>query len=282
MPNITVIGMGLMGGSLIKALKASNQNYNIYAIDTNKENIESAVKDGYIEKGYCNYDNIEECIKWSDIIMLCTLPSIAIDIINKYKHLIDDNKILSDFCGVKTDIFNNTKDKKYVGLHTMAGKEKGGYCNSSETLFKNSNAIIVNNENANEDDINIIKKLSKDLGCLKVIISTPEKHDEMIAFTSQLMHIIACGIVNHDHFLASLGYEGNSLGDHTRVGTIDANMWSELFLYNSEYLSDTLQKYINCLEDFKKALDNKNRDELKKLMTNSNTTKNEWIERKNK
>ena len=256
MPNITVIGMGLMGGSLIKALKASNQNYNIYAIDTNKENIESAVKDGYIEKGYCNYDNIEECIKWSDVIMLCTLPSIAIDIINKYKHLIDDNKILSDFCGVKTDIFNNAKDKKYVGLHTMAGKEKGGYCNSSETLFKNSNAIIVNNENANEDDINIIKKLSKDLGCLKVIISTPEKHDEMIAFTSQLMHIIACGIVNHDHFLASLGYEGNSLGDHTRVGTIDANMWSELFLYNSEYLSDTLQKYINCLEDFKKALDN--------------------------
>ena len=282
MPNITVIGMGMMGGSLIKALKASNQNYNIYAIDTNKENIESAVKDGYIEKGYCNYDSIEECIKWSDIIMLCTLPSIAIDIINKYKHLIDNNKILSDFCGVKTDIFNNTKDKKYVGLHTMAGKEKGGYCNSSETLFKNSNAIIVNNENANEDDINIIKKLSKDLGCLKVIISTPEKHDEMIAFTSQLMHIIACGIVNHDHFLASLGYEGNSLGDHTRVGTIDANMWSELFLYNSEYLSDTLQKYINCLEDFKKALDNKNRDELKKLMTNSNTTKNEWIERKNK
>ena len=282
MPNITVIGMGLMGGSLIKALKASNQNYNIYAIDTNKENIESAVKDGYIEKGYCNYDNIEECIKWSDVIMLCTLPSIAIDIINKYKHLIDDNKILSDFCGVKTYIFNNAKDKKYVGLHTMAGKEKGGYCNSSETLFKNSNAIIVNNENANEDDINIIKKLSKDLGCLKVIISTPEKHDEMIAFTSQLMHIIACGIVNHDHFLASLGYEGNSLGDHTRVGTIDANMWSELFLYNSEYLSDTLQKYINCLEDFKKALDNKNRDELKKLMTNSNTTKNEWIERKNK
>ena len=282
MPNITVIGTGLMGGSLIKALKYSNQNYNIYAIDTNKDNIDSAIKDGYIEKGYYNYDNIGECIKWSDIIMLCTLPSIAIEVINKYKHLIDNNKILSDFCGVKTDIFNNTKDKKYIGLHTMAGKEKGGYCNSSETLFKNSNAIIVNNENANEYDINIIKKLSKDLGCSKVIVSTSQKHDEMIAFTSQLMHIIACGIVNHDHFLASLGYEGNSLGDHTRVGTIDTNMWSELFLYNSEYLADALQKYINCLEDFKKALDNKNRDELKRLMISSNATKNEWIERKNK
>ena len=282
MSNITVIGMGLMGGSLIKALKHSNQNYNIYAIDTNKENIDSALKEGYILKGYYNYDNIKEIIELSDIIMICTLPSIAIDIINKYKHLIDNNKILSDFCGVKTDIFNNTKDKKYVGLHTMAGKEKGGYGNSSETLFKNSNAIIVNNENANDDDIRIIEKLSKDIGCNKITKTTAQKHDEMIAFTSQLMHIVACGIVNHDHFLPSLGFEGNSLGDHTRVGTIDANMWSELFLYNSDYLYDALDKYIKCLDDFKNALKDKNRDELKRLMQHSNNTKNEWIERKNK
>ncbi|MEI0493447.1 prephenate dehydrogenase [Brachyspira intermedia] len=281
MSNITVIGMGLMGGSLIKALKHSNQNYNIYAIDTNKENIDSALKEGYILKGYYDYDNIKELIELSDIIMICTLPSIAIDIINKYKHLIDNNKILSDFCGVKTDIFNNTKDKKYVGLHTMAGKEKGGYGNSSETLFKNSNAIIVNNENANDDDIRIIEKLSKDIGCNKITKTTAQKHDEMIAFTSQLMHIVACGIVNHDHFLASLGFEGNSLGDHTRVGTIDANMWSELFLYNSDYLYDALDKYIKCLDDFKNALKDKNRDELKRLMQHSNNTKKEWLDIKN-
>ena len=270
-----------MGGSLIKALKHSNQNYNIYAIDTNKENIDSALKEGYILKGYSNYDNIKELIELSDIIMICTIPSIAIDIINKYKHLIDNNKILSDFCGVKTDIFNNTKDKKYVGLHTMAGKEKGGYINSSETLFKNSNAIIVNNENANDDDIKIIEKLSKDIGCNKITKTTAQKHDEMIAFTSQLMHIVACGIVNHDHFLPSLGFEGNSLGDHTRVGTIDANMWSELFLYNSDYLYDSLDKYIKCLDDFKKALKDKNRDELKRLMQHSNNTKKEWLDIKN-
>ena len=281
MPNITVIGMGLMGGSLIKALKASNKNYNVYAIDTNNDNISSALKDNYIIKGEFDYKNIEEFIKLSDIIMICTLPSIALDIIKKYKNLIDDSKILSDFCGVKTDIFNNTKDKKYVGLHTMAGKEKGGYSNSSENLFKNSNAIITHNSNANENDIKIIENLANDIGCTKVIISTANKHDEMIAFTSQLMHIVTCSIVNHESFLKSLGYEGNSLGDHTRVGTIDANMWSELFLYNSIYLSDSLDKYIKCLNDFKIALDNKNREELKKLMSNSNNIKNEWINKKN-
>ena len=281
MSNITVIGMGLMGGSLIKALKASGKNYNVWAIDTNKENIDCALKDNYILKGEYDYNNIEDALKWSDIIMICTLPSIALDIINKYKSLIDNNKILSDFCGVKTDIFNNTKDKKYVGLHTMAGKEKGGYSNSSENLFKNSNAIITHNENANENDIKIIENLAKDIGCSKVIVSTAKKHDEMIAFTSQLMHIVACSIVNHKSFLESLGYEGNSLGDHTRVGTIDANMWSELFMFNSEYLSDSLGQYIECLNDFKDALDSKDREVLKKLMLNSNNVKNEWLNKKN-
>ena len=281
MSNITVIGMGLMGGSLIKALKCCNKNYNIWAIDTNKDNIDSALKDKYILKGDFNYDNIENAIKWADIIMICTLPSIALEIINKYKPLIDNNKILSDFCGVKTDILNNTKDKKYVGLHTMAGKEKGGYLNSSENLFKNSNAIITHNENAYENDIKIIENMANDIGCANIIVSSANKHDEMIAFTSQLMHIIACSIVNHESFLNSLGYEGNSLGDHTRVGTIDANMWSELFMYNSTYLSDSLSKYIKCLNDFKKALDDKDIDELKNLMINSNNVKNEWLNRKN-
>ena len=277
MLKITVIGLGLMGGSLVKALKKSKKNYRIWAIDTNKKNIKSALKDKYIEKGFYNYSNIKEAFEFADIIMICSIPSIALNIIKKYKNLIDDKKILSDFCGVKKDIFKVTSNKKYIGLHPMAGKEKGGYDNSTESLFKNSNAIIVANDKAKKEDIKKIEKLSKDIGCKKIILSNAEKHDYMIAFTSQLMHIIACSIVNHKQFLESLGYEGNSLGDHTRVGTIDADMWSELFLYNSKYLSKSLSQYINCLSDFKKALNNKNIKELKKLMINSNKIKSERL-----
>ena len=277
MLKITVIGLGLMGGSLVKALKKSKKNYRIWAIDTNKKNIKSALKDKYIEKGFYNYSNIKEAFEFADIIMICSIPSIALNIIKKYKNLIDDKKILSDFCGVKKDIFKATSNKKYIGLHPMAGKEKGGYDNSTESLFKNSNAIIVANDKAKKEDIKKIEKLSKDIGCKKIIFSNAEKHDYMIAFTSQLMHIIACSIVNHKQFLESLGYEGNSLGDHTRVGTIDADMWSELFLYNSKYLSKSLSQYINCLSDFKRALNNKNIKELKKLMINSNKIKSERL-----
>ena len=279
MLKITVIGLGLMGGSLVKALKKSKKNYRIWAIDTNKKNIKSALKDKYIEKGFYNYSNIKEAFEFADIIMICSIPSIALTIIKKYKNLIDDKKILSDFCGVKKDIFKATSNKKYIGLHPMAGKEKGGYENSTESLFKNSNAIIVANDKAKKEDIKKIEKLSKDIGCKKIIFSNAEKHDYMIAFTSQLMHIIACSIVNHKQFLESLGYEGNSLGDHTRVGTIDADMWSELFLYNSKYLSKSLSQYINCLSDFKRALNNKNIKELKKLMINSNKIKSERLKK---
>ncbi|WP_288680259.1 prephenate dehydrogenase [uncultured Brachyspira sp.] len=279
MLKITVIGLGLMGGSLVKALKKSKKNYRIWAIDTNKKNIKSALKDKYIEKGFYNYSNIKEAFEFADIIMICSIPSIALTIIKKYKNLIDDKKILSDFCGVKKDIFKATSNKKYIGLHPMAGKEKGGYDNSTESLFKNSNAIIVANDKAKKEDIKKIEKLSKDIGCKKIIFSNAEKHDYMIAFTSQLMHIIACSIVNHKQFLESLGYEGNSLGDHTRVGTIDADMWSELFLYNSKYLSKSLSQYINCLSDFKRALNNKNIKELKKLMINSNKIKSERLKK---
>ena len=288
MTNILVIGLGLIGGSLVKSLKNKNiknknskkNNYRIWAIDKNKKNIDLALKDKYIERGFSNYSNIKEALDFADIIIICAFPSVALNIIEKYKDLIDDKKILSDFCGVKKNIFNSVSNKKYVGLHIMAGKEKGGYINSTESLFKNSNAIIVTNDKVKKEDIKKIEKLSKDAGCGKIILSTAEKHDYMIAFTSQLMHIIACSIVNHNQFLESLGYEGNSLSDHTRVGTIDADMWSELFLYNSKYLSDSLSEYINCLEDFKKALDKKNIDELKKLMINSNRIKSKWLKLK--
>ena len=286
MTNILVIGLGLIGGSLVKSLKSKNKNskknnYRIWAIDKNKKNIESALKDKYIERGFCNYSKIKEIFGFADIIIICAFPLAALNIIEKYKDLINDKKIISDFCGVKKDIFDAVSNKKYVGIHIMAGKEKGGYINSTESLFKNSNAIILSNDKAKKEDIKKIEKLSKDIGCGKIIFSTAKKHDYMIAFTSQLMHIIACSIVNHNQFLESLGYEGNSLSDHTRVGTIDANMWSELFLYNSKYLSDSLSEYINRLEDFKKALDKKNTNELKKLMINSNKIKSKWLKRKN-
>lgn len=271
---LAVVGLGLMGGSLAKALK--NCSYEIWGLDTDISRVDLALREGYIT--HSDY-NVEEAFKWADIIILCILPTVAIEIIGKYKKLITGNKILSDFCGIKRVILKQCNDITYVGIHTMAGREKGGYENSSESLFANSNVIITPNSISTDFDIRKIETLVRDIGCENITIASADIHDKMIAFTSELMHIAACSIVNHDDFISSIGFEGNSLYDHTRVGTIDADMWSELFYLNSDYLYDALSKYIKCLEDFRISL--KDREAVRELLKLSNSKKEIWLNERN-
>jgi len=274
--DISVIGLGLMGMSLVKAL--NGKGYKIWGLDTDKEASVYALSNGYIIKN--DYD-IEASFKSSKVVILALMPSVAVSIIEKYKHRLNKNAILSDFCGVKKDLHNISKDLNYIGIHTMAGREVGSYKNSSETLFNNCNTIITPNELVSNASIEIIKKILVSIGCGNIITTNYEEHDRQIAFTSQLMHIIAAGIVSQDEFLLSLGFEGNSLMDHTRVGTIDYNMWSELFYLNSESLHTTLSNYINILEKYKNALKNKDKNELKNILEFANKNKQKWINKKN-
>ncbi len=273
--DIAIIGLGLIGTSFLKAI--SNKGYKIWGLDINKKASEYALKNGYIIKN--DYD-IENAIKESSIIILSVMPDIAIDIIKKYKYAIDSNTIISDFCGVKRDIFDICKDVNYIGVHTMAGLEVGGYENSSETLFHNRNAIITKNNIAKKNDVETIKKILYDIGCSNIVESDSEKHDKQIAFTSQLMHIVACAIVSQGEFLDSIGFEGNSLRDHTRVGTIDANMWSELFISNKDYLSSTIRNYINVLEKYEHAIQDNDKDSVKNLLQFANENKKRWMNEK--
>lgn len=270
--DIAVIGLGLMGTSLIKSI--AYKNYRIWGLDSNNEAAQYALDNNYIVKN--DYD-IENAIKNSKIVILSVMPSVAEDIIKKYKHLFSHNTILSDFCGVKRVIYNLCSDINYIGIHTMAGREVGSYKNSDKNLFNNCNAIITTNEHAKKNDINIITNLLNDMGCAKIINATAVEHDEKIAFTSELMHIVAAGIVSSSEYIPSLGFEGNSLMDHTRVGTIDYNMWSEIFAINSDFLENSLSIYINILEDYKKALQNKDEAKLKSLLQFANDNKQRWL-----
>ena len=273
--DISVIGLGLMGMSLVKALKG--KGYKIWGLDTNKEASLYALNNGYIIKN--DYD-IETSFKSSKIVILALMPRVAVSIIEEYKYALNENTILSDFCGVKKDIHNISKDLNYIGIHTMAGREVGGYENSKENLFINCNTIITPNELVSDTSIEAIKNILTSIGSRNIITTNYEEHDRQIAFTSQLMHIVAAGIVSQDEFLLSLGFEGNSLMDHTRVGTIDYNMWSELFCLNSESLHRTLSNYINILEKYKRALKNKDQNELKNILEFANNNKQKWIKKK--
>ncbi len=275
--DIAVIGLGLMGMSFVQAL--NNKNYRIWGLDINEEASKYAIDNNFILNN--DYD-IEKAIKSSKIVVLAVMPKIALSIIKEYKHLFSNDKILSDFCGVKRLIYEACTSINYIGVHTMAGREVGGYKNATKTLFDNCNTIITHNEVSDKYSINIITDILKCLNVGRIIFSDAYTHDKKIAFTSQLMHIVAASIVSSSEYIPSLGFEGNSLMDHTRVGTIDYNMWSEIFTINSDCLFESLSEYISILEKYKKALKNKDEKKIKELLKNADLNKGVWLNEKRK
>ncbi len=273
--DFSVIGLGLMGMSFLKAI--AHKGYNIWGLDTNEQASKYALDNGYVQNTL--YD-IEAAIKNSKVVIIVVIPSIAIDILQKYKYAFDEKTIVCDFCGVKNDVFEVCKDLNYISVHTMAGREVGGYENSKEDLFVTKNAILIKGNNPSEDDVNIIRQMLIDIGSSSIVDSDSDTHDKHIAFTSQLMHIISCAIVGQDEFLDSIGFEGNSLRDHTRVGTIDANMWSELFVQNKEHLSQSIKNYIIALEKYETAIKSGDKDSVKQLLQFANENKKRWMDEK--
>ncbi len=271
----SVIGLGLMGMSFLKAI--AHKHYKIWGLDMNEKASKYALDNGYTQNA--DYD-IELAIKSSKVVILAVLPSIAIEIIKKYKHAFDSETIVCDFCGIKRDVFEVCKDLNYIGVHTMAGREVGGFENSKEDLFVTKNAIIIREGNPKQDDVELIRQMLLDIGSSMVVEADSETHDKHIAFTSQLMHVVACAIVSQDEFVASVGFEGNSLRDHTRVGTIDANMWSELFVNNKEYLSASIKSCIGVLEKYEAAVSSGDKDAVQSLLQFANENKKRWIDEK--
>lgn len=271
----SVIGLGLMGMSFLKAL--AHKSYKIWGLDTNNEASKYALNNGYIQNA--DYD-IESAIKNSKIVILTVVPSIAIEIIQKYKHAFDAETIVCDFCGIKRDVSQVCRELNYIGVHTMAGREIGGFESSKEDLFVGKNAIIVFDTNPKDSDVAIIRQMLLDIGSLTIVQSDSDTHDKHIAFTSQLMHVVACAIVSQDEFVPSVGFEGNSLRDHTRVGTIDANMWSELFVNNKDYLAESIDSCICVLEKYKAMVNSGDKESVKELLQFANENKKRWIDEK--
>jgi prephenate dehydrogenase len=144
---------------------------------------------------------------------------------------------------------------RYLGIHPMAGKEFGGYANSSADLFQKANFIIAAFEDSSEADIRILKNLSYELGAGKIVVTSPEDHDKMIAYTSQLAHIVSSAYVKSPELQLECGFSGGSFQDMTRIATMNEKMWTDLFMQNRDNLIFELDTLIENLNKYRKALD---------------------------
>ena len=261
---IAIVGMGIIGGSFAKALKKYTDHH-IIGINRTKSVLETALEEKAIDE-----IGSEQSLGDADIVILALYPKTAVGFVEKNGGYIKKGAIVTDSSGIKREICPRMVElsKKFgfefVGSHPMAGKETNGYESSEAELFENASYIITPCE-ADGDAVRKLSALALKIRFGTIKISTPEEHDRMIAFTSQLPHVLACAYVLSPCCPNHKGFSAGSYKDVSRVANINSVLWSELFLENREPLIkelDTLIDNIHAITDAVKANDKKKIEEL--------------------
>lgn len=263
--NITIIGLGLIGGSFAKALRKLGPK-SINAVDINEENIKIAKEQKIIDDGDITANKF---IKESDLIFICLYPNETADFVKQNMHLFKSGAIITDACGLKEFLVSEIDkvlrdDVEFIYGHPMAGKEKGGLINSDANIFIDRNYIICpTDKNKNIDKF---ENMLREIGFLNIVKLTAKEHDEAITFTSHLPHIMALSLMKTGCKLTNLKYLiGGSFKDATRVASINPNLWGQLFFNNRENLIDALTDLQNSIEEIKSAIDEKDDNKIRDI-----------------
>ncbi|MBO5343737.1 MAG: prephenate dehydrogenase [Ruminococcus sp.] len=262
---VLVVGLGLIGGSLCKAMKKYTSHF-VVGCDLNHDIEFSALRDVAIDMEFDgNYSGF-------DLVIVSLFPEAAEKYIMENAGNFDKNTLITDVCGIKGDFSLRMKKMteenglRYLGMHPMAGKEFGGYHNSSADLFQNANFIITPFEDSKQEDFDLLSGLAKEIGAGKIVNTSPENHDRMIAYTSQLAHIVSSAYVKSPELDLECGFSGGSFQDMTRIATMNEKMWTDLFMQNKEYLIYELELLIENLNKYNEALKKSDSDEMLHLI----------------
>lgn len=253
---IGVIGLGLIGSSFARAVKQYT-NLRVAGYDRDPDIMEAALRDKAVDAA----DEQQACA--SDLVFVCLFPEAAVEFIlsHTFPH------IVCDVCGVKRYVAQQLSGiPGYVGVHPMAGREVSGYHAGDADLFRGASLIITADENTDKANVQKIQEFAPGIGFGQVVVTTPEKHDRVIAYTSQLAHVVSSAYVKSDTAPDYLGFSAGSFADMTRVARLDPQMWAQLFLENPANLSAEIEKLIGHLLEYKKAIDKGDRGELLRLL----------------
>ena len=271
--NILVVGLGLIGASLAKTLK-KNTNHYVLGWNRTETVTEKALRDNAIDES----GDLEELIPKADITIINFYPDAIVPFVTKYKDLFKKDSIVTDSCGIKCKICEPLSKEKFnftfIGGHPMAGREVSGYDNSLADLFDNASYIFTP-INAPKSKVDVLTTLATEMKFGRFVVTTPKHHDDMIAYTSQIAHVLACSYILSPRAPMHTGFSAGSYRDVSRVARINAEMWSELFIANRESLVCEIDELIKNLEDFRKNINDTNEDGLKKLLSKGNSIKEE-------
>ena len=274
---ILIVGLGLLGGCYAMALK--KQGFSVFAITLSQEDVDYALENGIIDKGTTKVD--EEIIAEADIIVFALYPNVFKKWIEENAHLIKSGTVITDVTGVKECIVYDIQSRlpkgvEFISAHPMAGREVGGVQNSDDKIFKNANYIVVPTEINTQNAIELCKSLGETLGFAKISVLSPEEHDKMIAFLSQLTHCIAVSLMCANDNEDLVKYTGDSFRDLTRIANINDEMWSELFLLNRDALLSEMDAYRETFDKLYATIKNGNREEMRDMMRTSSVRRRKF------
>lgn len=264
--NIAVVGLGLIGGSICKALKA-NTFHHIMGIDKDKETIRKALEAGAIDE-----EISVEKLGEANLTIVALYPMAIVEFVKENADKFKKGSIVMDICGIKNYIVKNCtlvleeKGVIFIGTHPMAGTEHSGFDYSDGDLFRKASFIITPSENTPQIAIDLVSTLGACMNFGKVVIATPEQHDRNIAYTSQLAHVVSNAYVKSPSLFHADGFSAGSFLDLTRVAYLNEEMWSGLFLCNKEALLFEINNIIHSLSEYRDAMENDDIDTLRELL----------------
>ena len=264
--NVGIVGLGLIGGSMAKSIKVRTA-HTVWGIDLDAETMTLSRLSGAID-GALTQERLPEC----DLVLVAIRPKAAIEWVRENAPCIAKTAIVVDLCGVKRTVCSSIAPIAkqcgfaYIGGHPMAGRERGGYVHSSEELFSGASMILTPDQNTDMRMLETLKSFFTDIGFAGLTFSTPDEHDRIIAYTSQLAHVVSNAYVRSPEAQQRRGFSAGSFRDMTRVAHLDEAMWTELFLDDADYLTEQLEVLIAHLNEYHDALVNRDAARLQALL----------------
>lgn len=273
--HIGIVGLGLIGGSMAKALKKFTSHI-VHGCDADETVVREALANGFIDEQVYDGD-LQEC----DIVFLALYPRQTVAFMQAHARDCKDGCILVDFCGIKGYVVRELtplcqeNNICYIGGHPMAGKEKWGFAFSAPDLFANASMILTPGEGTPQQALDLLTILFADVGFGTINCTTPQAHDSMIAFTSQLAHVVSSAYIKSPRAREHHGFSAGSYRDLTRVAKLNPEMWTELFLENREALLEEIDTMAANLAEYRGAIDAGDRDKLYGLLDEGRKIKEE-------
>ena len=283
--NVAVVGLGLIGGSMAKTI-TNRTNSKVFALNRTSATSAKAKEDGAVY-GIVGAD---APLSEMDLIILGLYPDACIEFVKGHISVFKKGAVIVDCCGTKQKICGalfelcKQNDLFFIGGHPMAGIEKSGYDYSFDGLFDSASMILckLDNEPSYEERYQSLKEFFLGIGFGFVKESTPEEHDRVIAYTSQMAHVVSSSYIKSEACKTRYGFSAGSFKDMTRVAYLNENMWTELFLENRECLLHEMEEFIQHMQEYHDALEKSDADELCKLLKEGRLCKEADIESEEK